>query len=195
MGRERSASFLCVPAILMATVYKKVLVRRYTGDILAGYLALSGFIRHDPPLPPTLDLLDLSGRIIQLSLDSVKMVSYVRDFNLSDSINPERIGRRFFLARPRAEGLWLRLTLVGGDTLEGLADADLSFLIHAVEDHGLSLTPPDTRSNTQRIFLPRAAIEELQVLAVVTTPSRKKIREIADTGLVQDSLFSTIGSS
>ncbi len=179
----------------MATVHKKVLVRRFTGDVLAGYLPLSGFVQHDPPQRPTLELLDLSGRIVPLPLPDVKMVSYVRDFNLADTINPERLGRRSFLARPRAEGLWLRLCFVGGEMLEGLTAADISFLVNALDDHGLHLTPPDIRSNTQRIFVPRSAIIELQVLAVITSPSRKKPSSPAEKVSLQDTLFSTFGSS
>jgi hypothetical protein len=32
---------------------------------------------------------------------------------------------------------------------------------------GFSIIPPDTRSNTQRIFVPRSALAELTVLAVI----------------------------
>jgi hypothetical protein len=42
------------------------------------------------------------------------------------------------------------------------------------DDDGLFLTPPDTRANTQRLYVPRAAITELQLLAVITTPSRRQ---------------------
>jgi hypothetical protein len=152
----------------MASAQKKVLVRRYAGDILAGYLPLSGFIRHR-----ALDLLDLSGRILPLPLSDIKTVCYVRDFNLADTQNPERLMRRAFLARPRTEGLWVRLTFRTGDLLEGLAPADRSLIDALVDDAGLFFTPPDTRSNTQRLYVPRAALTEVQLLAVITTPSRR----------------------
>ena len=148
---------------------KKVLVRRFSGDILPGYLALAGFVHSG-----SVDLLDLSGRIIPLPLSDIKIISYVRDFNLSDQVNPERLTRRTFLARPRSEGLWLRLTFRTGDLLEGLAPTDLSLLDALADDAGLFLTPPDTRSNTQRLYIPRAALTELQLLAVITTPSRRQ---------------------
>jgi hypothetical protein len=152
---------------------KKVLLRRTRPggqtDILPGYLPLSGFVRNR-----ALDLLDLSGRVIPILLNDVKLISYVRDFNLSDTVNPERLTRRTFLARPRTEGLWLRLVFNSGDLLEGLAPTDLTLLDDLVNDAGLFLTPPDTRSNTQRIFVPRTSIAELTLLAVITSPSKKK---------------------
>jgi len=154
----------------MSTSRKKVIVRRFTGGILAGYLPISSLVRERT----TLDLLDLTGRILSLPLDDVKLVSYVREFNLADTVNPERLSRRTFLSRPRSEGLWLRLTFRTGEILEGLAPTDLTLLETILTDAGLHLTPPDTRSNTQHIFVPHTAISELQLLAVITSPSRRK---------------------
>ena len=153
----------------MSNSRKKVIVRRFSGDALPGYLPHGNFVRAG-----AVDLLDLSGRIIPLQLSEMKHISFVRDFNLSDTVNPERITRRAFLARPRSEGLWLRLTFRSGDLLEGLAPTDLSLLESLVDDAGLFLSPPDTRSNTQRLYVPRAAIAELHLLAVITTPSRRQ---------------------
>jgi hypothetical protein len=153
----------------MSNSRKKVIVRRFSGDALPGYLPHANFLRQS-----SVDLLDLSGRIIPLPLNDIKLISYVRDFNLSDTLNPERLARRTFLARPRTEGLWLRLTFRSGDVLEGLAPTDRSLVDALVDDGGLFLAPPDTRSNTQRIYVPRAALSELQLLAVITTPSRRQ---------------------
>jgi hypothetical protein len=167
----------------MSNSPKKVLVRRFSGDTLPGYLPQSAFVRHN-----SIDLLDLSGRLISLSLNDIKTISYVRDFNLSDPVNPERLTRRTFLARPRTEGLWLRLTFRSGDLLEGLAPTDRTLLDALADDDGLFLTPPDTRSNTQRLYIPRAALTEVQLLAVITTPSRRQPRPTPAES-IQDELF------
>lgn len=157
----------------MPSSRKKVIVRRFIGDAICGYLPLAAFVRGSGG-SQMLDLLDLAGRIVELSLSDIKTVSYVRDFNLGDAINPERLTRRAFLARPRSEGLWVRLTFRSGDLLEGLAAADLAFLDSLLEDSGLHMTPPDVRGNTQYLFVPRSAIAELQILAVISNPSRAK---------------------
>ncbi len=179
----------------MPAAHKKVIVRRFVGDVLPGYLPVSGFVRQG-----SLGLLDLDGRVFEIPLNDVKCISYVRDFNLGDTNNPERITRRSFLARPRSEGLWIRLTFRNSsasaqdprsaDQLEGLAAADTTFLDDLLVDAGIHLTPPDTRSNTQRIFVPRSAITDLQIVAVVTTPSRRKPVPLAANPL-QDELFAT----
>jgi hypothetical protein len=175
----------------MSSAQKKVIVRRFAGDLFPGYLSLNAFVRHEAATP-RFDLLDLSGRIIPFHLNDVRMISYVRDFNLNDTVNPERLTRRTFLARPRTEGLWVRLTFRGGDLLEGLAPTDLSLLTTIAEDAGLHLTPPDIRSNTQRIFVPRSAITDLQLIAVITTPSRKKPLQPEDPPSLQETLFQTL---
>ena len=101
---------------------------------------------------PALEILDLTGKVLTMAWDAVKWVCYVRDFpaSSSDQSNPERFCTSGSSVRPRTAGLWLRLTLTDGDELEGLAANDRSL----VEGAGLMLTPPDTRSNTQRIYVP-----------------------------------------
>jgi hypothetical protein len=178
----------------MGSTQKKVIVRCFNGAILSGYLPVGAFVRLESG-SSVLDLLDLGGRIVPVALDDVKMISYVRDFNLNDTTNPERLSRRTFLARPRTEGLWVRMTFRGGDLLEGLAATDLSLVSSIIEDSGLFLTPPDTRSNTQRLFVPRSAITELQLIAVITTPSRKKPLPATETPSLQETLFATLPTS
>jgi len=154
----------------MASSRKKVIFRYLDNSHRAGYLPASGFLYRGPQ--PALELLDLAGRILPIDFAAIKLISYVRDFNLDDPINPERLTRTAFLSRPRAEGLWLRIIFAAGDQLEGLAPLDTALLDALVDDAGLFLTPPDDRTNTHRVFVPRAAIASLQVLAVITTPTR-----------------------
>ncbi len=168
----------------MSNSRKKVIVRRFSGDTLPGYLPHADFVRNH-----AIELLDLSGRILPLPLNDIKTICYVRDFNLADTQNPERLTRRAFLARPRSEGLWLRLTFRSGDLLEGLAPTDQTLLDALTGDAGLFLTPPDTRSNTQRLYVPRTAIAELQLLAVITAPSRRPAADRPAKENLQDELF------
>ena len=61
------------------------------------------------------------------------------------------------------------MTLTDGDELEGLAANDRSL----IEGAGLLLTPPDTRSNTQRIYVPAQAIQTLEVVGLIGAGARK----------------------
>ena len=84
----------------------------------------------------------------------------------------------------------MRLTLQDGDELEGLAANDRSL----VDGAGLLLTPPDTRSNTQRIYVPRQAIQTLDVLSLIGAASRKRAESPEPTGEQRD-LFGGDGDS
>jgi hypothetical protein len=142
--------------------------------VQSGYASPSNFARNG-----LLELIDQSGKVLTLQTGDVKMLCFVREFLQGD--DPERLARRVFAGRPRSPGLWLRLRFRDGDEMEGLAGNDASLL----DPEGIQFTPPDLRSNTQRIFVPRPALTSLEVLAVIRPPSatRKKAEQ-------QEGLFS-----
>jgi len=151
----------------MASVRKPVIVRKFSRDWCAGYAGAS--FGQDAA---ELEILELSGKVLRIGWEQVKWVCYVRDFPApsSDQSNPERLLHKRFTIRPRTAGVWLRLTLADGDELEGLAANDLTLVAGA----GLLLTPPDTRSNTQRIYVPRQAIQALEVVSLIGAGGRKR---------------------
>jgi hypothetical protein len=149
----------------MASQRKAVIVRKFSRDWNAGYAGVS--FGQDTP---ELEILDLGGKVLRVAWEQVKWVCYVRDFpSQSESANPERLLHKRFSIRPRTAGVWLRMTLQDGEELEGLAANDRSL----VDGAGLLLTPPDTRSNTQRIYVPRAAIQTLEVVGLIGAGTKK----------------------
>lgn len=152
----------------MASAQKKVVVRTFTGSRLWGYLPQGGFLRED-----SVNLMVVDGHVNSIDISQIKSIAYVKDFNLDDMIDPERIGRRSFPARPRGDGLWLKLTFRDDDTLEGLSTVDIVFADTLLHDRGIFLTPPDARANTQRLFVPRAALRSIEVRGFVTAPSKR----------------------
>ena len=155
----------------MPSAQKKVIIRTLTGVLAWGYLPQIFFLDQN-----TVPLMATDGRLTRISLNDIKTISYVRDFNLDDPANPERLHRRTFPARPRGDGLWLRLTFLDADILEGLGTLDIAFLDSLLADRGLLLTPPDPRGNTQRLFVPRSALSSLEVLGFVTAPSKRPVK-------------------
>ena len=171
----------------MASARKPVIVRKFSRDWCAGYAGAEfGQQKAD------LEFLDLTGKVVRMGWEQVKWICYVRDFpaGSADQANPERLLRKRFSLRPRTAGLWLRLTLGDGDELEGLAANDRSL----VEGAGLLLTPPDTRSNTQRIYVPRQAIQTLEVVSLIGAAGRKRA-EVARPGEEQPGLFGVDGET
>lgn len=150
----------------MASARKPVIVRRFSRGWCAGY-APAGLGQDASGL----EILDLSGKVLRMAWDEVKWVCFVRDLPgpAADPANPERLLHKRFATRPRTAGLWLRMTLNDGEELEGLAANDRSL----VEGAGLMLTPPDTRSNTQRIYVPRQAIQSLKAIGLIGAGRRQ----------------------
>jgi hypothetical protein len=163
----------------MASQRKPVIVRKFSRDWCAGY-AGSGFGQ----MGAELEILDQTGKVLRIGWEQVKWVCYVRDFPAGETANPERLLHKRFAIRPRTPGLWLRMTLTDGEELEGLAANDRSL----VEGAGLLLTPPDTRSNTQRIYVPRQAIQTLEVVSLIGAAGRKR-SEVAGRAIEQPELF------
>lgn len=155
----------------MASGRKPVVVRKLSRDWCAGYAGAS--LGQNGA---ELEILDTTGKVLRIAWEQVKWVCYVRDLSgaAADPANPERLLHRKFSVRPRTAGLWLRMTLVDGDELEGLAGNDLSLVSGA----GLLLTPPDTRSNTQRIYVPRKAIQSLEVVSLIGASRRGAARKL-----------------
>jgi len=153
---------------------KKVVVRQFQGGLVWGYLPASGFVEEG-----YVALMQVDGRARTIDFRDIKTICYVRDFNLDDQEDPERLGRRVFPARPRGEGLWLRLGFLDGDTLEGLSGFDMGFIDSLLEERGLFFSPPDARANAQRVFVPRAALASLEVLGYITAPSKRNAAQPA----------------
>lgn len=165
----------------MSSSRKPVIVRKLSRDWCAGYADSNPAAqRHE------MELLLPSGKLMQISWPEIKWVCYVREGDTgegwrsgSDLSAPERLLRRRFLSRPRLTGVWLRLTLEDGDELEGVAANDRSL----IDGIGLMLTPPDTRSNTQRVFIPNATIRDLTILGVVQPPAQRSRTSSEQPGL------------
>ena len=156
----------------MSTSRKKAIFRKFSRDWVAGYLPASGFVREG-----RLEMLDLDGKVISLAAADLKWICYVRDFNSGELNNPERLVRKTFAGRPRGDGLFVRVRLKDGDLVEGLAANDASL----VGSDGVFLTPPDLRSNTQRLWIPRSSMEDLEVVAVIGAAKRKPVEKVEKT--------------
>ena len=151
----------------MPSTHKKVVVRKIDRDSVTGYVSPANFIREGK-----LELLNTAGNVVAIDLREIKVVYFVRDFADSESL-----GRKTFTTRPRTEGLWVRLRFKDNETLEGLMPNDLAL----TTADGFLINPPDLRSNTQRMFVPRSALESLTVLAVIGAGRRQRRPVAADT--------------
>ncbi|HEV2351900.1 MAG TPA: hypothetical protein VG028_18880 [Terriglobia bacterium] len=144
---------------------KKVVIRKLDKDVVKGYLDPEAFLT-----PMGVEMLDLEGRVLNLPLEQIKGVYFVRDFDG----HPERSERKVFLSRPRMNGLWVRMTFKDAEVLDGLISENL--LSH--ECHGYFVTMPDAYSNNLKIYIPRSALSGLEVLGVITNGARRSYQQV-----------------
>jgi len=129
-------------------------VRKLDKSLVKGFVAPDLFLQ-----PEGVEIIDRDGHLLQIPLAEVKGVFFVRDFDG----NPRRPERKAFLSRPRLGGLWVRLTFKDKEVLDGVISSNLLELHPA----GFLVTPPDAYSNNLRMFIPRTALEKIEVLSVV----------------------------
>jgi len=127
--------------------------------------SVQGFVGAQFVVDGKLELLNTAGNVVSIDLRDVKGVFFVRDFNDSEGLL-----RKTFTTRPRTAGLWVRLRFRDNDVVEGLMPNDLT----QITAEGFLVNPPDTRSNIQRIFVPRSALAEMTVLAVIGAAARRR---------------------
>src|SRR6266481_5339354 len=131
----------------MPSTHKKVIVRKQDRDSVSGYVAPANFV-----VEGKLELLNTSGNVVAIDLRDIKAVYFVREFSDTDLML-----RKTFTTRPRTEGLWVRLKFKDNEVIEGIL-----------------MNPPDLRSNTQRVFVPREALTSVTVLAVIGAANRRR---------------------
>ena len=78
--------------------------------------------------------------------------------------------RETFTSRPAPKASGSACAFKDNEILEGLMPSDLTQNL----PEGYLVNRPDQRSNTQRIFVPRTALESLTVLAVIGATRRPR---------------------
>jgi hypothetical protein len=158
---------------LAGSTTKKAVIRRYDRETLAGYVNPFSYQQ-----PTGVELLSEQGQVSSIPYQDIKSVAFVREFEAMGAKD-----RRVFNTRPKMEGLWMTFQFRDGEVMEGVMTNNLL----PVELYGFTVIPPDPYSNTQRIFIPRAALRAVEVLGVVGSPLKK--RKAKDEAREQIGLF------
>jgi hypothetical protein len=153
----------------LASSNKKVLVVRFDRETLAGFVQMPGGLEGD-----VVELLRPEGNLIRVPLAETKLVCFVRDFEGSETWHDHRA----FSTRPKMVGIWVRFAFRDGDRLEAVAPNDLL----RFDPGGFQAVPPDPTFHNQRVFVPRAAVSSVQVLGVIGSPLRRRVKEPSKAG-------------
>jgi hypothetical protein len=146
---------------LAGSTSKKVRISRFDREPLVGFVNPLTYLR-----PAGVELLTPEGNYSVVPYGELKSVQFVKDFEPPDPAGE----RKVFSTRPKMDGLWVRVKFRDGEVMDGILANNLLL----IESQGFTVVPPDPYSNNQRLFLPRAALAELQVLGVVGSPLRRR---------------------
>lgn len=141
----------------MKSTSKKVYVRRFGLDKVEGWVDPQQYLRSNG-----IELITRTAKSVIIPYDQVRAVYFVRDFDR----DPERDQRKEFISRPKLGGLWIRVRFVDGGELEGVIPNNLSELGAL----GVTLTPPDSKGLTRRVFVPQVALDTCVVMGVIGKP-------------------------
>ncbi len=160
---------------MAASTTKKVCVRRFDGQLINGYVAPQTYLRAEGA-----EVLDRSAQALVVPYREIKAVYFVREFDGEPMSGQKSV----FTARPKKEGLWVRLLFRDGEVFEGILANNLLLL----PDQGMTITPPDHNAGVQRVFVPREALSEVTVLGVIGGAARRG-RKAAEPSKDQIELF------
>lgn len=142
---------------MSSSTAKKVLVTRFDRETLSGFVSPQSYLTS-----AGVELLSPSGEISVVPYGQIKLVCFVRDFGQGEP----RPDLRLFVSRPKGSGLWLRMRFRDGDEMDGVLTNNLLQL----EPAGFTVIPPDPSYQMQRVFVPKAALDRIQVLGVIGSP-------------------------
>ena len=148
---------------------KKVLIRRFDREPLTGFVNAQTYLQ-----PDGVELLTPAGALSVVPYRDIKVVCFVRDFDSLEAGQEKKV----FTTRPKTDGLWVRMQLRDGEVLDGILSNNLLQL----GPEGFTVTPPDAYSNNQKLFIPRAALDQFTVLGVVGSQlTRRKAKPPAES--------------
>jgi hypothetical protein len=162
---------------LATSTTKRAMARRFDRETLSGYVNPVSYLQ-----PTGVEWLSANGLTSLLPYAEIKAISFVRDFTAS--VDSER---RVFHTRPKMAGLWVGFEFRDGERMEGILPNSLL----NPEPYGFTVVPPDPFGNTQKVWIPRAALTSVEVLGVVG--GRAKARKAKPAPKEQIGLFEQEG--
>ena len=133
---------------------RKVIVRKLSGEIIKGYMETMPELKDRKHI----SIVSLTEEVITVPKQKIKALFFVRKFSGDREYNEVK----FFKNQPRIDGLWVRLTFIDSETVEGIVSNSSRFLL----EDGFYMTPGDPKSNNRLIYVPKAALKDFRILGM-----------------------------
>ena len=151
---------------------KKVMIRRFDRESLPGFVNPQAYLQ-----VAGIEILTASGNLLVVPYEEVKALYFVRDFDTEEPPAESRV----FQNRPKMSGVWIRMKFRDGEVMDGLMPNNLLQL----EAYGFTFVPPNAGSNSQKVFVPRTALTDVQIVGVVGSPLRSRKAKPKPAGQIE----------
>ncbi len=130
----------------------KVIVRTRDGEVIPGFA-------NQDRVKKTLKIITQRGKERTFSLDKLKAVFFVKDFQG----NPEYDEIKFLNKQTVSSMIWVRVEFFDGEVLEGKISNNMDLICSP----GFYLSPSDQDTNNKRVYVIKSSLENFTVLCPV----------------------------
>jgi hypothetical protein len=145
---------------LASSTNKRVVAVRFDREPIRGYITFPSCLRES-----AVEVLTAEGTLAEVPYADIKYVGFVKMWEQP----PGEEMRKSFISRPKGGGVWVRFLFRDGDSMEALLSGDLM----EWPAQGYLATPPDSARNTQRLFVPKAALQACAALGIIGSARRE----------------------
>jgi len=137
---------------------RRVVVRYADGTMLRGYFDPEDAQSLQNDSPDVFRVKREDGETEDIFVRTIKAIFFVKSFEGSRHYSEFKV----FTNQPNGRGVWVRVHFQDGEIMEGIAPNSLDTYMQTV----FSLTPPDPRSNNERVLVSKACLKEMQILGL-----------------------------
>lgn len=139
---------------------QRVIVRYADGSMLRGYIPAEDAIPPQTDVSGALAVRRTDGEQEYVEIGKIKAIFFVKSFEGSRRYSEFKV----FTHQPNGRGVWVRVQFDDGEVMEGIAPNSLETYTRPV----FSLTPPDPRSNNERVLVSKQCIKQMQILGLAS---------------------------
>ncbi len=139
---------------------QRVIVRYADGSMLRGYVPPEDAVPFRTDGSHALAVRRLDGELEHIEMGRIKAVFFVKTFEGSRRYSEFKV----FTHQPNGKGVWVRVHFNDGEIMEGIAPNSLDTYMKPV----FSLTPPDPKSNNERVLVSKQCLRQMQILGLAS---------------------------
>lgn len=138
----------------------RVIVRYVDGSMVRGYILAEDADPLHNDVSDDIAVRRVDGEVERIEMGKIKAIFFVKTFEGSRRYSEFKV----FTHQPNGKGVWVRVQFEDGEMMEGIAPNSLD----TYTGHVFSLTPPDPKSNNERVLVSKQCLKQMQILGLAS---------------------------